>query len=158
MTQKEQCAGWTQVKFPNWHEVGRETWLGAPRFPFPIWLWETVVGPVLVQKALLGAWRSSDLRIIITIIILIITVTNHHHHHHHHLLYQTCDVLACSASILHLMFISLGRYRSTNIIIITQHIIIMTVIMMRRRMMTMIIDNDVDDDNEADCSDEDCLL
>ena len=25
--------------------------------------------------------------------------------------YQTCDVLACSASILHLMFISVGRYR-----------------------------------------------
>merc|ERR1719268_766205 len=25
--------------------------------------------------------------------------------------YQTCDVLACSASILHLMFISIGRYR-----------------------------------------------
>jgi len=25
--------------------------------------------------------------------------------------YQTCDVLACSVSILHLMFISIGRYR-----------------------------------------------
>ena len=25
--------------------------------------------------------------------------------------HQTCDVLACSASILHLMFISVGRYR-----------------------------------------------
>ena len=25
--------------------------------------------------------------------------------------YQTCDVLACSVSILHLMFISVGRYR-----------------------------------------------
>ena len=26
------------------------------------------------------------------------------------MLYQTCDVLACSVSILHLMFISIGRY------------------------------------------------
>ena len=25
--------------------------------------------------------------------------------------HQTCDMLACSASILHLMFISVGRYR-----------------------------------------------
>ncbi|XP_023337362.1 5-hydroxytryptamine receptor 2C, partial [Eurytemora carolleeae] len=28
--------------------------------------------------------------------------------------YQTCDVLACSVSILHLMFISIGRYRGIS--------------------------------------------
>ena len=60
-------------------------------------------------------WYVNHLKMtnIIIILMTIINVTNHHPHHHHcdchH--YQTCDVLACSASILHLMFISVGRYR-----------------------------------------------